>query len=345
MVGRAFHIERLPVSSDHDAILLETQLINTHKPTYNNLIKGDTSYVYIKIRKEPFPNIELTRYKKPDGALYIGPKIRRRDLKYALQVLRHTFKYRSCSPSIFKKGIVCSDYFFGLCAGWCAYHANSPSIAQHNQRIGFVETLEPQQAKESYQAMLKLFVDFFKGSHKPLQQALLNEIELAVQGERYERAAKLRDCYSSVERLTQGQEVVLQQPRQGYFARIKAHKDRWYLVLLTLVDGKIIDVISKREHQNDIDLSSLRLMIAREYGTGEESDEQATTDVYKFDKPLNKQDQAQLHAHANNFLTGFINGTLAQTQEESEDILQQLQQRYQLVSYPIRIETLDISHS
>ncbi|MBP7848093.1 hypothetical protein KA013_02625 [Patescibacteria group bacterium] len=71
MVAKAYRVELLPVTTEQEALLLETNLILTHKPTYNNLIKGETSYVYIKIPYEPYPNILLTRYKKNDKALYL----------------------------------------------------------------------------------------------------------------------------------------------------------------------------------------------------------------------------------------------------------------------------------
>ena len=71
MVAKAHHIERVPTNSDEEAIILETNLIREHTPMYNNLIKGGNSYVYLKIPKEDFPNILLTRYKKNDNAVYI----------------------------------------------------------------------------------------------------------------------------------------------------------------------------------------------------------------------------------------------------------------------------------
>ena len=122
MVAKAYRVELLPVTTEQEALLLETNLILTHKPTYNNLIKGETSYVYIKIPYEQYPNILLTRYKKNDKALYLGPKVWKRELKSTLQLIRHLLKYRACTPVVFKKGHVCSDYFFDLCSGRCAYN-------------------------------------------------------------------------------------------------------------------------------------------------------------------------------------------------------------------------------
>jgi len=71
MVNKAHHIEIIPTQTEEEAILLETNLILEHRPLYNNLIKGESAYVYIKIPKEPYPRILLSRYKKNDGSIYI----------------------------------------------------------------------------------------------------------------------------------------------------------------------------------------------------------------------------------------------------------------------------------
>ena len=71
MVAKAHHIEVLRTNTEEEAILLEHNLILEHKPQYNNLIKGEHAYIYVKIPKGNYPRILLSRYKKSDGATYI----------------------------------------------------------------------------------------------------------------------------------------------------------------------------------------------------------------------------------------------------------------------------------
>jgi hypothetical protein len=42
-----------------------------HQPYYNNLLKADNSYTYIKITKEDFPQILLTKQRHNDGIRYL----------------------------------------------------------------------------------------------------------------------------------------------------------------------------------------------------------------------------------------------------------------------------------
>jgi excinuclease ABC subunit C len=62
-----FHI----VQSESEALYLEDNLIKKYQPYYNNLLKADNSYVYIKITHEDFPQIIITRKKLNDKAIYI----------------------------------------------------------------------------------------------------------------------------------------------------------------------------------------------------------------------------------------------------------------------------------
>ena len=51
------------VDSETDALLLENNLIKTHQPKYNVLLKDDKTYPWIEVIKEPFPRVQTTRNK------------------------------------------------------------------------------------------------------------------------------------------------------------------------------------------------------------------------------------------------------------------------------------------
>ncbi|MEI8091931.1 MAG: GIY-YIG nuclease family protein [bacterium] len=65
--GLDFHV----VKNESEALYLEDNLIKKNQPYFNNLLKADNSYVYIKITNEDFPQIILTRKKQHDKATYI----------------------------------------------------------------------------------------------------------------------------------------------------------------------------------------------------------------------------------------------------------------------------------
>lgn len=65
--GLDFHV----VQNESEALYLEDNMIKKYQPYFNNLLKADNSYIYIKITNEKFPQIITTRKKIQDGATYI----------------------------------------------------------------------------------------------------------------------------------------------------------------------------------------------------------------------------------------------------------------------------------
>ena len=57
--GLDFHV----VKNESEALYLEDNMIKKHQPYFNNLLKADNSYVYIKITNETFPQVITTRKK------------------------------------------------------------------------------------------------------------------------------------------------------------------------------------------------------------------------------------------------------------------------------------------
>ena len=57
MLEKATKVDFLIVKNESEALYLEDNMIKQHKPFYNNLLKADNSYSYIKITKEQFFDI------------------------------------------------------------------------------------------------------------------------------------------------------------------------------------------------------------------------------------------------------------------------------------------------
>lgn len=66
-------VEIIVTSSERDALILENQLIKREKPRYNIRLKDDKTYPYIRISKDEFPRIDLSREKNDANYDYFGP--------------------------------------------------------------------------------------------------------------------------------------------------------------------------------------------------------------------------------------------------------------------------------
>ena len=74
LVERVADIEFIVTDSELEALILEANLIKTHRPRFNVRLRDDKRYPYIKITwAEPFPRVLITRRVERDGSRYFGP--------------------------------------------------------------------------------------------------------------------------------------------------------------------------------------------------------------------------------------------------------------------------------
>lgn len=100
MVAEAKSIEWMVTDSVLEAMLLEVNLIRTHKPTYNTISKDDKSYNHLVITDEAFPRVLVVRSKDliekfEEGELkYIfGPFPNGALFRDALKIIRKLFQF------------------------------------------------------------------------------------------------------------------------------------------------------------------------------------------------------------------------------------------------------------
>lgn len=84
--------------------------------------------------------------------------------------------------------------------------------------------------------------------------------------ENFERAARLRDVYRSIENLTEKQSVVLSRNYNGVMFLIKK-VSIWYLVgSINFFEGKIVDIVVNKFCSDDVDQAHLITLFENEFG-------------------------------------------------------------------------------
>lgn len=353
MLEKADKVDFLIVKNESEALYLEDNMIKQHQPEYNNLLKADNSYVYIKITKESFPQIFLTRKKINDNALYIGPKNDTIQLKKFLQYLRQIVKFRGCKTTQFKQGKLCSDYYFWLCRGWCKKAVTLSKAKGIKNIYSSLHSEWQKKLQDEYKKIIEVITSFFKGNTKPIENEIHKQITEAISNEHFEYAAQLRDIYKSLNWFVEKQNVVLHEKKDGYLALVKSIGNQWIYTALVFTQGKLMDVITSKEQHSDIAEDSLYLAIQRTFGEWNiyKTKNEIIIDGLskKLKTPLlggeTKRGLKPLLQLAENFLESYI---ISQSlQEEStmiNDMFKTLQTRYRLKNIPYRIECIDISH-
>src|SRR5205085_434098 len=114
-----------------EAVMLENNLIKTHQPRYNVLLRDDKTYPYLKVTlSEDFPRVVFTRrVDRKKGDLFYGPFFAG-TARRLLKLVADQFKLRSCDLEI-KVGKnalprPCLYYDMHQCLGPCVVGLTTP---------------------------------------------------------------------------------------------------------------------------------------------------------------------------------------------------------------------------
>ncbi len=198
MVQAAESVEWIVASGEVDALMLEYNLIQRHRPRFNIRYRDDKSYPYLALTVgEEWPRAQVLRGAKRKKVRYFGPYGHAWAIRDTLDALTRVFPVRTCSNSFFDQRArakrPCLYFDIGRCSGPCV-----PEVTGVTH--------------ESYRADVEALADFLSGNTKPMMQRLDREMSEASNRQEYEQAAKLRDQLGAARRALETQEMVLDRP-------------------------------------------------------------------------------------------------------------------------------------
>jgi excinuclease ABC subunit C len=198
MVEAAASVEWMLASGEVDALMLEYNLIQRHRPRFNIRYRDDKSYPYLALTVgETWPRAQVLRGQKRKNVRYFGPFAHAWAIRDTLDALTRVFPVRTCSNAFFdqrrRAGRPCLYFDIGRCSGPCVPEATGVTEA-------------------SYRADVDALGDFLAGNTRPVLTRLETAMREASEREEYEQAAKLRDQLGAARRALESQEMVLSQP-------------------------------------------------------------------------------------------------------------------------------------
>ncbi len=124
MVSKIRDFDYIITDSELEAFVLENSLIKRHKPKYNNLLKDDKGYPFIRLSaKDEFPRFSIVSKPADDGAEYFGPYGGRVESRRAIETVSELLCLPTCKrkfPSDIGKGRPCLNSHIGRCDAVCA---------------------------------------------------------------------------------------------------------------------------------------------------------------------------------------------------------------------------------
>lgn len=224
LVQRIAEIKFTIVNSEHDAFILENELIKNYQPKYNINLKDDKTYPYIVIKKEAFPRVFLTRRKIKDGSTYIGPFTHVFAVRELINHIKETIPLRTCTLPLTPKNIqqgrfkVCLEYHLGNCKGPCQ---NFQTEADYALSIDQVKHL-------------------LKGNVKPLVQNLKETMQAESAALAFEKANATKKKIDELERYQTKSEIITKQQEAMDVFSIAMEEDQAYVNYLMLQEGRIV---------------------------------------------------------------------------------------------------------
>ena len=144
LVRRIARIDFTLVASEHEALLLENNLIKQLQPKYNIALKDDKTYPYIVIKNERMPRVFFTRRRIEDGSEYFGPYTSVSVARKILDVITTLFPLRTCKLDLSQDKIdagahkVCLEYHIGNCLGPCEGHQSAADYERGIENIRLI---------------------------------------------------------------------------------------------------------------------------------------------------------------------------------------------------------------
>ena len=205
-VVRSF--DYIVVENEHEALVLERNLIAQYRPYFNVDFKDDKSYPYIAITEsDTFPAIKYTREKHKKGTRYFGPYTDSYAARQTIETLRKVVPICSATcvewkrakrllekdPDgaavanllLAKKGRPCFDYHVGKGPGVC---------------VGAIDTV-------SYAKNVRQVENFLRGNRSEIVSELKEQMQEAAADLDFEKAARLKSRLTSLSDLDDRQQV------------------------------------------------------------------------------------------------------------------------------------------
>ena len=221
LVSDARAIGSILVHNEKEALALEDNLIKEHKPKYNILLRDDKTYPYIKLTREEYPRVYVTRRLKKDGSTYFGPYFPGNLAHRLVHFIHRHFKIPSCSVDLSRDHPrPCLEYHIHRCHGPCVK--------------GLV-------ADETYAKAVEDVRAFLGGRRQTLVRDLRKRMLEASGALKFEKAAGLRDLAATVEEVTEKQRMAAAEGRDIDFVGVHAESPLVEVNVFHVRNGRVVD--------------------------------------------------------------------------------------------------------
>ncbi len=209
--------EWIVCQDEADAFITEATLIKKFKPRYNVQLKDDKSFPYLKITREQFPKVFITRKIYNDKAKYFGPYTDVKSMRRLVDVLYKAFPIRNCYIKLDE----------------IDEKTNQPMVLKNGLGIRTITEYE-------YQEMVIDMIAFLKGDTNGVEKKLTSQMDYYTSELMYEDSARIRDQLKAINSFKTGQRKLEADFSNRDVIGFQNKDKHFVVVILRIREGRIL---------------------------------------------------------------------------------------------------------
>ncbi len=334
-------LETVVVGTEKEALLLENELIKSHRPRFNVQLRDDKNFLCLRLdTRHAYPRLETVRRPKRDGARYFGPYASANSIRETLRVVNRFFQLRTCTDHVLEtRRRPCLLHQIGRCPAPCVFPIPEDAYRQNVEAV-------------------TLFLD---GRSEQLIDGLRARMKAAASKLEFEEAARLRDQIVALDRSLERQAIATTDAAEQDVFGVYREADRITLYVLYVRGGRISggqahhwasefpddELIASFVNQYYADENFVpKEVLLPSAPTAQEALEELLTEArgekVKVLVPQRGDKVELVKLAAKNAERSF--SERKRTRDEVDQVLERLKQRLGLGRTPHRMECFDISH-
>ena len=333
LLRKSDKLDYILTSDESDALLLEYNLIHTHKPEFNIRLKDDKSYPGIEITiDEEFPGIYFSR-KPSEKSFFFGPLTSASLTRRIIELVLNLFKIRPCKNSEFKKKRVCLYYHIEKCSAPC---------------VNLID-------RDEYLKNVEKAINLLKGDKKGIIKELKNLMKEYSENLEFERAESIKNLIQEINGINIKNFIITRENKDYDLIDYKLINNQAFFILITIEKGRI-----KKTEYFSLDTISDEVNTLKEFLLNYYNEFNLPKEIYFSKFPMSKEIYEDFFNKLSNrkvkiifpkkgkkkVILDFAKKNLKHfiLRNSYEEVLIRIKNALNLKKIPYKIEALDISH-